>query len=756
MARGNEADTMASDHVGSVVHSLQRLFGPGTVNALSEAQLLERFLVRRDEAAFEAILKRHGPMVHGVCRRLLDDPHDVDDAFQVTFLILVKKARSIRDRDILGTWLYGVARRVAVRAKVNARRRRFVECGVSPGRSNGGRGAGLRTGLHPAFGHPLPGGEGLSPGSRLEAEELRSLIDDELERLPQKYRAPLVLCDLEGQTHEQAAVQLRCPVGTIKSRLARGRARLRSRLVRRGVAPAAVLATSALEAEAAPAVPAALMNQTLAAAGRLAAGPAITAGTTAASLVSLYEGVMRSMALAKLKSTAAAAILCVVAGLGIVAATSALVAQAPAQPDSKHRGSPAAAPERGVERLQLENGLKVILRPIRGAGDTALVVLYAIGNDHDPPGHSGLGNLVEQVYLTAAAGKAKARTAEEFIRRYPGGANGQMGDRYAAFATVFPAKELDDELQDAAARMGDLHVTADDLARERPRLLAQLGHIFGSFLPLAAQNNARELIRPTPRGGRHGGLPAEIRKLSLEDVQSYWRRYFKPRNALLVLAGAVEPAKARQAIREHFARLEPGEGTPEPGQPEPPKFGVVRETTVKSAIPNAQPTICLAYAAPQPGSAQYAPFLVLIARLWAAAEKLGGDPSSLPVCFTPMDDGAFVAVSAPAKPGENVSQAVARLETFVAETIAPPLRDTEITATQQELGFFLGTIDLPDEVLQNIYGVAFSLGRRAQLAIDSAGLKRALEAVNEQDLRRVANEVFAPARHAAVLVTLEK
>jgi hypothetical protein len=113
-------------------------------------------------------------------------------------------------------------------------------------------------------------------------------------------------------------------------------------------------------------------------------------------------------------------------------------------------------------------------------------------------------------------------------------------------------------------------------------------------------------------------------------------------------------------------------------------------------------------------------------------------------------------VSAPAQPGETAGKAVARLETFVAETIAPPLKGTELVATQQEIGFFLGTIDLPDDVLGNIYGVAFSLGRRQQLAIDSAGLKRALEVVNEQDLRRVANEVFAPARHAAVFVTLEK
>ncbi len=114
---------MASGYRGSIVGTLGRLFEAGTFAGLGDAQLLERFLARGDEAAFEAILQRHGPMVLGVCHRVLDDPHDVADAFQATFLVLVKKARSIRDREALATWLYGVARRVAVRARVGARRR---------------------------------------------------------------------------------------------------------------------------------------------------------------------------------------------------------------------------------------------------------------------------------------------------------------------------------------------------------------------------------------------------------------------------------------------------------------------------------------------------------------------------------------------------------------------------------------------------------------------------------------------------------
>src|SRR3954447_6451072 len=118
---------MSTGHYGAVLRHLQRLFSLGTVAGLTEWQLLHRYVTRHDEAAFEALVARHGPMVLGVCRRVLDDPHDVEDAFQATFLVLVKKAGSIRDRDVLGTWLYGVARRVAVRARVEARRRRARE-----------------------------------------------------------------------------------------------------------------------------------------------------------------------------------------------------------------------------------------------------------------------------------------------------------------------------------------------------------------------------------------------------------------------------------------------------------------------------------------------------------------------------------------------------------------------------------------------------------------------------------------------------
>src|SRR5262249_27106615 len=178
---------MASGQSTPVLASIHRLLADGTMTGLSEGQLVERFLTRGDELAFEAMLRRHGPMVHGVCRRLLSDPNDVEDAFQATFLVLVRKARTIRDREYLETWLYGVARRVAVRARVDARRRRAREWSDKTD---------VACTDHRAAGE--------------DVADLRAVIDEELGRLAERYRSPLILCDLEGNTYEQAAVQLQC------------------------------------------------------------------------------------------------------------------------------------------------------------------------------------------------------------------------------------------------------------------------------------------------------------------------------------------------------------------------------------------------------------------------------------------------------------------------------------------------------------------------------------------------------------------
>jgi zinc protease len=419
-------------------------------------------------------------------------------------------------------------------------------------------------------------------------------------------------------------------------------------------------------------------------------------------------------------------------------------------------GAPDPTPAAATQQFRLDNGLRVRIRPVQGAGDVALLVLYNLGGDHDPPGRSGLAHLVEHLYITAAAGAAPARTTEAFFQRYRAGCNAQTGDRYTVIATVFPKGDLEKELTEAAARMDNLRITAADFDREKRRLLDEVANMFGRIPTLGAVNVARELIRPTPRGGRKGGLPEHVNAITLDEVRTHWKRYYKPRNALLVLAGAVDEAAAHQAVTAHFARLEPGDEVPKPGEPGSPKAGAVRELSVRPLQPQAEPVVCLAYAAPEPGSELYAPFLVLVARLWAAsAQPGGGDQTGRPSVYFPLlEDPAVLGVSAAAKPNETAKQAIARLESFVADTVAPQFRDGERASARQTFAFFLGTAEIPDlAIAQNPYSVALSLARREQLGIDPLKLGRAFDALAERDGRRAAGEIFAPARHAGAFLS---
>jgi RNA polymerase sigma factor (sigma-70 family) len=287
---------MASAHQGAVRHYLHRLFDAGSVTGLGEGQLLERFVARRDVAAFEALVARHGPMVLAVCRRILRDEHDAEDAFQATFLVLVRRAASIQRRDLLANWLYGVAHRVAVRARQQSSRRRTFE----------------KDGLDV---EPPDASK-----QSFDTDECERLLD-ELRRLPKHYRTVVVLCHLEGLTHEEAADQLRCPVGTVRSRLARARELLRNRLRRRGLGISVAAVGSMLAAQRAPAaVTAGLIDSTVKIASQVAAGQAM-AGVVSASVLTLTEGVLRTMFFHKLKlvATVGLAVGCVATGAGVLA-----------------------------------------------------------------------------------------------------------------------------------------------------------------------------------------------------------------------------------------------------------------------------------------------------------------------------------------------------------------------------------------------------------------------------------------------------
>ncbi len=284
---------------GAFFNQIERLFSQGTSLGSSEGELLERFVTGHDEAAFEALVARHGPMVLGVCRHLLRDPNDVDDAFQATFLVLIRKAGTLRRCDLLGNWLYGVAYRVAARARTLSARRN----------------------AHVAYGH-----DAIESLTALECRQSVGLdqtvhlehgpwLHQEVSHLPEKYRVPVVLCYFEGLTHDEAASRLGWPLGTVKGRLARARALLRRRLTRRGVALSATALCSHLAGlEAKAAVPASLRMTTLKSANALAwqAGVSLARSSAVSLPVSaLVKGVLHTMIANQIKLMALTSVLVV-------------------------------------------------------------------------------------------------------------------------------------------------------------------------------------------------------------------------------------------------------------------------------------------------------------------------------------------------------------------------------------------------------------------------------------------------------------
>src|SRR5262249_39194121 len=286
---GRRCAAMPAPRTGPLVWWMQALAGVDGPDAPSDTELLRRFVGDRDELAFAALVRRHGPMVLGVCRRVLHDEHAAEDAFQATFLLLVRKAAAIEQPELLANWLYGVAYRIALKAKAQAARRSAHE---------------RQTALMPKA----------EPFSDTALLELRDLLDEEMSGLPEKYRAPLVLCYLQGLTNEEAARQLGWPSGSMSSRLARARELLRERLVGRGLSLSVGGVACLLGEGAAAAVPSALVRSTVQAALLAAAGQSAAAAPAGAA--ALAEGVVQTMMMNRLRLAAAALVVVALLGLG--------------------------------------------------------------------------------------------------------------------------------------------------------------------------------------------------------------------------------------------------------------------------------------------------------------------------------------------------------------------------------------------------------------------------------------------------------
>jgi RNA polymerase sigma factor (sigma-70 family) len=360
---------------GSFIQQIETLFDAGVLGELTDRQLVERFNGRDRTAAdlaFAVLVKRHGPMVYRACRAILGDPHEAEDAFQATFLVLARKARGLWIRHSLGPWLLTVARRTATCARVAESRRRARE-----------RRAGVLA---------------TSVADDPIGDDRDAILHEELGRLPERYRMAVLLCDLEGLTQEQAARQLGCPDGTVRSRLARGRERLRQRLTRRGIAPAVSLAVRTPTFETASA---SVVEPIVRAAIGLALGGSV-AGTRA-SVMSLMKGALEIMFWSRIKMTAAVAMAGLLLGstglLGYRAmgrqhspAPAPAAGQQPAKPDGFDVKPAAAALSRpelavlaaiGQARLEVAEKMRDAARALWQGGEMTSVDFLAAQKRYD-------------------------------------------------------------------------------------------------------------------------------------------------------------------------------------------------------------------------------------------------------------------------------------------------------------------------------------------------------------------------------------
>jgi RNA polymerase sigma factor (sigma-70 family) len=368
---------MSDGQMGAVVKYLRDLVRPVGDAEPGDHQLLEKFITHREEAAFAALMLRHGPMVHGLCRRLLQHEQDAEDIFQATFLILARKPETIRKQASLASWLYGVAYRLSLKARLSATRRLARERKASMTARPSQRDA-------------------------VAQQELQAVVDEELNRLPAKWRAPLILCYLEGKTQQEAAQILGWPAGSMSWRLNRAKDRLRGRLARRGVALTTVVLGLGLS-EPAPALAGALLARTLRAALLFADGKAAPVGLVSAEALALAENTIGALA-AKGKLYAGLVFLMIaIAAGGAVLAHTFLTSRSSSDRRDDRPAAMLKQPHRGP--VKAVPGRVWTHRTTFGAGkgEVRVLALSPDGNrvatlcEGEFPGNLGQGNIEEVI-----------------------------------------------------------------------------------------------------------------------------------------------------------------------------------------------------------------------------------------------------------------------------------------------------------------------------------------------------------------------
>ncbi len=401
---------------------------------------------------------------------------------------------------------------------------------------------------------------------------------------------------------------------------------------------------------------------------------------------------------------------------------------------------------------KLDNGLTVILRPMPKASKLVFVVLFNLGSAHDPIGKSGMAHLLEHLYVTAAARDTPARNAMQFMKRYPAGQNAQTGLDFTVIAGVVEPIQFAEELTDVAARMNDLRITEVDLTREVPRVLEELKSMYGGLPWLAGLNHTRAQLHPIPQGGQYGGAPAHVQAITLNELQQFWKDYYKPNNAILIIVGKFDLAEARKFIHAHFSQIPTGKQPPIKPPTPTAKTGEVHRVTVRPLVKNATGVAAIGYTPPTIGSEEYAPFLVVVSRLWSTLQRTFQMGKVQPIYYVPLMDPTTFALQAELSDEKDAETVLRELNQHLHTALTSKLTPQDKQQTLNTFASLLGKL----EWILDLYSFAFIVGRQYQLQIDNKALIDAVQRVTDADIQLLVTSIFAPEKRVTVIIELEK
>ncbi len=391
---------------------------------------------------------------------------------------------------------------------------------------------------------------------------------------------------------------------------------------------------------------------------------------------------------------------------------------------------------------RLANGLRVCVRKVEGATNVAVLTVFAIGSDHDPVGKSGLAHLTEHLYVSSAAGATRARTSTEWFAAHPDGGSAATSETFTHVLTVVAPEALDAELSDAAARMGDVRIEPADLERERASVLKQVAEHDAKLDAVdRAWRAAIDRLRPLPNGGHGVGTKEQVEKLSLDDVRERARRFYKPANARLVVAGAVDEVAARALIEKSFAGVASGERIGDPEPPGPSRPGTVElpdDNPPQSGAPREQ-AVCVAYPASWSTARDAAAAVVLASRAMPSPELYA----------VPREDSMTFTQTVGAR---SVDEVLRRIDALVSGIAVEAPTAAELSFARKYLpnGVVDDTIAAAD-AKQRAALVAGRIASSARDRFDLHDVGRAIESLTQADLERYAKEWFDPAKRVVVV-----